>query len=64
MTLLPESLPDDIEALRAFAISTIAERDAAIRAARGGGFWSRLRRNAKWFAVGAATAALATKAGR
>ena len=33
------------------------ERDAAITAAKGGTFWRRLRRNAEWFAIGAATAA-------
>ena len=32
------------------------ERDAAITAAKGGGFWIRLRRNAKWFALGAGAA--------
>lgn len=35
------------------------ERDAAIKAAKGGAFWTRLRRNAKWFAIGAAAAASA-----
>jgi len=30
MASLPDSLPDDIEALRAFAIAAIAERDAAL----------------------------------
>jgi len=30
------------------------ERDAAATAAKGGTFWRRLRRNAMWFAVGAA----------
>lgn len=29
------------------------ERDAAMQAAKGGGFWMRLKRNAKWFAIGA-----------
>jgi len=33
------------------------ERDAAIRAARGGSFLSRLKRSAKWFAIGVATGA-------
>lgn len=28
------------------------ERDAAMQAAKGGGFWTRLKRNAKWFAIG------------
>jgi len=35
------------------------ERDAAITAAKGGSFWTRLRRNAKWFALGAGAAASA-----
>lgn len=46
-----------------FAALTV-ERDAAIRAARGGGFWSRLRRNAKWFVIGAAAGGLAVAAAR
>jgi len=29
------------------------ERDAAVRAAKGGGFWARAKRAAKWFAIGA-----------
>jgi hypothetical protein len=36
------------------------ERDAAISAARGGSFWSRLKHAAKWFAIGAAAGAAAT----
>lgn len=35
------------------------ERNAAIRASKGGGLWTRLHRNAKWFAVGAAAAGAA-----
>jgi hypothetical protein len=35
------------------------ERDAAIRAAKGGGFWLRLRHNALWFVVGASAGAAA-----
>jgi hypothetical protein len=35
------------------------ERDAAITAKKGGSFWRRLRSNAAWFAVGAATATAA-----
>lgn len=35
------------------------ERDAAITAAKGGGFWLRLRRNAVWLVVGAAASASA-----
>ena len=36
-----------------------AERNAAVTAAKGGTFWRRLRRNAAWFAVGAAVGAAA-----
>lgn len=35
------------------------ERDAAITAAKGGGFWTHLRRNTKWFAIGVGAAASA-----
>lgn len=35
------------------------ERDAAVTAAKGGGFWLRLRRNTLWFAVGAGAGAAA-----
>jgi hypothetical protein len=35
------------------------ERDSAIAAARGGTFWVRLKRGAKWFAIGAAAGAAA-----
>ncbi|MGD1210746.1 MAG: hypothetical protein ABR973_05235 [Candidatus Acidiferrales bacterium] len=37
------------------------ERDAAITAAKGGSFWRRLRRNALWFVVGAASGYAAAK---
>lgn len=40
------------------------ERDVAIRAAKGGSVLRRITRAAKWLAIGAAAAALATKAGR
>jgi len=33
------------------------ERDAAIRASKGGGFWRRLKHNVIWFAVGAGAGA-------
>jgi hypothetical protein len=36
------------------------ERDAAIRAAKGGSLWTRVKRNAKWLAIGTAIGALAT----
>jgi hypothetical protein len=35
------------------------ERDAVVSSAKGGGFWTRLRRGAKWFAIGAAAGAVA-----
>lgn len=38
------------------------DRDAAVTAAKGGTFWRRLRRNAEWFAVGAATGFVAEHA--
>ncbi len=38
------------------------ERDAAVRAAKGGGFWLRLRRGAKWFLIGGAVGAAAVAA--
>lgn len=37
------------------------ERNAAMTAAKGGGFWLRLRRNALWFVVGAAAGYVAAK---
>lgn len=36
------------------------ERDAAVAAAHGGSFWVRLKREAKWFAIGIAVGAAAT----
>jgi hypothetical protein len=42
---------DDIAKLAALT----RERDVAVTAAKGGTLWRRLRRNAAWFAVGAAT---------
>jgi hypothetical protein len=38
------------------------ERDAAVKVAKGGSFWSRVKRGAKWFAIGAAVGALAASA--
>lgn len=40
------------------------ERDAAVTAAKGGTLWRRLRRDAEWFAVGAAVGASAYKLSR
>jgi hypothetical protein len=38
------------------------ERNAALTAAKGGSFWTRLKRNARWFALGAGFGAAATLA--
>jgi hypothetical protein len=55
-----DNLIDEREKLAAVT----AERDAAIKATRGAGFWSRVQHSAKWFVVGAAIGALATSANR
>ncbi len=52
----------DLNDERAKVAALTIERDAAVKAARGGGFWSRLRSNAKWFAIGGAMGALAASA--
>ncbi len=44
--------------------ATAAERDAALKSAKGGSFWTRLKRSAKWFAIGAALGAIATRTAR
>jgi hypothetical protein len=46
------------EQLRAAALQR--ERDAALAAAHGGTFWLRLRREAKWFAIGIVAGAAVT----
>jgi hypothetical protein len=55
-----ENLTDE----RAKLSAVTTERDAAIQAARGGTTWQRLKRNAKWFALGAAASAAAAAATR
>ena len=52
----------DLNDERAKVSALMTERDAAAKAARGGGFWSRLRSNAKWFGIGGAMGALAASA--
>ncbi|MBZ5700240.1 MAG: hypothetical protein LAN84_00175 [Acidobacteriia bacterium] len=42
----------------------VKERDAAVTAAKGGSKWQRIKRAAKWFAIGAAAGAIAAKAAR
>lgn len=46
-------------ALRAQVVLTEKQRDAAVRAVKGGGFWRRLVRDSKTFIVGAALGAAA-----
>ena len=41
-----------------------AQRDAAITAAKGGKFWTRVRRNAKWLAIGVGVGAAAVLAAK
>jgi hypothetical protein len=60
LTAASDNLTDE----RAKLAALTAERDAAIRATRGGGFWSRLGHNTKWFAIGAALGVIATTASR
>ncbi len=43
----------DLRDERAKSAALATERDAAVKAAKGGGFWSRLKRDAKWLAIGA-----------
>lgn len=54
----------DLRDERAKVAALMIERGAAIKAAHGGGFWSRLRTGAKWFAVGGVAGALAASAVR
>lgn len=49
---------------RARLSAAITERNAALRAAHGGGFWSHLGHAAKWFLIGGAVGALAAAAAR
>jgi hypothetical protein len=52
----------DLSDERAKVAALTIERDAAVKAARGGGFWSRFRTDAKWFVIGGVTGALAASA--
>jgi hypothetical protein len=49
----------DLTDAQAAQAALTKERDAAIAAARGGSFWSKLKRSAKWFAIGLAIGAAA-----
>lgn len=52
----------DLRDERAKVSALMIERGAAVKAARGGGFWSRLRTASKWFAIGGLVGALAASA--
>ena len=54
----------DLADERAKVSALSIERDAAVKAARGGGFWSRFRTGAKWFAIGGAMGAIAASGAR
>ena len=54
----------DLTDERAKVSALMIERGAAVKAARGGGFWSRMRTGAKWFAIGGVVGALAASTGR
>jgi hypothetical protein len=55
---------DNLTDERAKLAAVTTERDAAVRAVRGGSVWSRVAHNAKWLAIGAAAATLAIAANR
>lgn len=52
----------DLTDQRAKTAVLTRERDEAVRAAKGGSLLRRITRNAKWFVIGAAAAAIAAKA--
>jgi len=55
-----EAAQKDLSDEKARSAALLRERDAALAAARGGAFWQRLKRSAKWFAIGVAAGAAAT----
>ena len=55
-----DALKKDLADEKTRSASLVRERDAAIAAARGGTFWLRLKRTAKWFAIGVGAGAAAT----
>ena len=54
----------DLQDERAKLEAVSKQRDAAIKAAKGGSFWSRFKRGAKWFVIGGAVGAAAASAAR
>jgi hypothetical protein len=54
-----DAVKKDLADEQARTTALTQERDSAIAAAKGGTFWVRLKRGAKWFAIGAAAGAAA-----
>lgn len=52
----------DLSDERSKVSALMIERDAAVKAARGGGFWALFRTRAKWFVIGGALGAIAASA--
>jgi hypothetical protein len=52
----------DLKDEQAKSAALSKERDAAVKAVKGGGFWTRVKRNAKWLAIGAILGAAAAHA--
>jgi hypothetical protein len=52
----------DLKDEQATSAALSKERDAAVKAVKGGGFWTRVKRNAKWLAIGAILGAAAAHA--
>ena len=59
-----ESVKKDLADEKTQVAALTRERDAAIAVARGGTFWLRLKRGAKWFAIGIAAGAAAAEVAR
>jgi hypothetical protein len=57
-TIQNDALKKDLSDEKSRSASLLRERDAAIAAAHGGTFLLRLKRAAKWFAIGVATGAV------
>ena len=54
-----DAVKKDLADEQARTTALTQERDSAVTAAKGGTFWVRLKRGAKWFAIGAAAGAAA-----
>jgi hypothetical protein len=52
----------DLHDEQAKSAALARERDAAVKAVKGDGFWTRVKRNAKWLAIGVAIGAAAAHA--